>query len=72
MLEHRYNANDRNKDFMINHNESELRRPGIEPGSPDSQSNALPIGQTGRLAYTAKQPFIFIPNTVFSRTTAQW
>jgi hypothetical protein len=28
---------------MINHNESDLRRQGIEPGSPDSQSNALSI-----------------------------
>jgi hypothetical protein len=42
-------VNDRRKDFMINHNESDLRRPEIEPGSPDSPSKALPIELTGRL-----------------------
>jgi hypothetical protein len=36
MPEQRYSANDRRKDFMINHNESDTHRPGIEPGSPDS------------------------------------
>jgi hypothetical protein len=44
----RYSANDRRKDFIINHNESDLRCQGIEPGSPDSQSNALLIELTGR------------------------
>jgi hypothetical protein len=49
MPEQRYSANDRRKDFMINHNESDQRRPGIEPGSPDSQFNILSIELTGRL-----------------------
>jgi hypothetical protein len=43
-----YSANDRRKDSMINHDENDLRRPEIKPGSPDSQFNALPIGLTGR------------------------
>jgi hypothetical protein len=34
--------------FMINHIESDLHRPGIEHGSPDSQPNALPDGVTNR------------------------
>jgi hypothetical protein len=38
MPEQRYSANDRRKDNMINHNESDLRNPEIEPGSPNSQS----------------------------------
>jgi hypothetical protein len=42
----RYSVNDRRKDFMIYHNESDLHRPGIEPGSPDSLSNSLPIELT--------------------------
>jgi hypothetical protein len=29
MPEQRYSVNDRRKDFMINHNESDLHRPGI-------------------------------------------
>jgi hypothetical protein len=44
MPEQKYSANDRRKDFMINHNESEMYRPGIEPESPESQCNVL----TGR------------------------
>jgi hypothetical protein len=32
MTEQRYSANDRRKKFIINHNESDLHRPGIEPG----------------------------------------
>jgi hypothetical protein len=32
--EQRYSANDHRKDFMINHNESDLQRHGIEPISP--------------------------------------
>jgi hypothetical protein len=36
---------DRRKDLMINHNESELHRPGIESCSPDADSNTLPIVQ---------------------------
>jgi hypothetical protein len=28
---------------MINHSQNDLRNPGIEPGSPGSQSNALNI-----------------------------
>jgi hypothetical protein len=34
-----YIANNFTKDFIINHNESDLRRPGMEPGSPDSRSS---------------------------------
>jgi hypothetical protein len=34
---------DRRNDFIVNHNESDLRRPEIEPLLPDLQSNALPI-----------------------------
>jgi hypothetical protein len=45
MLEQRFSANDLGKDNMIKHNKSDLRRPGIEPGSPDSQSNALHIAR---------------------------
>jgi hypothetical protein len=41
-------ANENKKDFMINHNESYLNCSGIEPGPPDSQSNALTIELTGR------------------------
>jgi hypothetical protein len=41
MQEQRYSASDRRKDFMIDHYESDLRRPEIEPGSPNSQSNPL-------------------------------
>jgi hypothetical protein len=37
----------RRKDYMINHNESDLNRPGIEPTSSGSQSNALSIELTG-------------------------
>ena len=37
--------------FMINHNESDLLRPGIEPGTFDSQSNALSTELTGRALY---------------------
>jgi hypothetical protein len=33
---------------MINHNEYDLHRPGIEHGLPDSKPNALPIALTGR------------------------
>jgi hypothetical protein len=58
----RYSANDRRKDFMISHNKSDLRRPGIELRSPDSQSNAQPIELTGQLfdylPYLARQ---FVP-----------
>jgi hypothetical protein len=36
MAEQRNSANDRRKDFMIIHNECDLRRPRIEPGSPDA------------------------------------
>jgi hypothetical protein len=39
----------RKKDFVVNYNESDLYRLGIEPGSPDSLSNALPIELTGRI-----------------------
>jgi hypothetical protein len=44
-----YSVNDRRKDFIISHNESDQRHPWIELGSPDSQSNSLPIELTGRL-----------------------
>ena len=43
MLRQWYSVNDRIKNFIINHIESDLRGPGIEPGSLDSQSIALPI-----------------------------
>jgi hypothetical protein len=41
MPEQRYSANDLSKDFMINHMESDLHRPGIIPGLANSQSNTL-------------------------------
>jgi hypothetical protein len=41
MLEQRYSSIDRTQDFMINHNESDLRRLGMESGWPDSQPTAL-------------------------------
>jgi hypothetical protein len=43
MQERRYSANDSKKDFMVNHNKCDLRNSGIEPGSPYSKSNGLPI-----------------------------
>jgi hypothetical protein len=43
---------------MISRNKSELRRPIIEPGSPDLQSNALPIELTGRLLLMNMKAFI--------------
>jgi hypothetical protein len=46
MQEQWNSANDRRKNFMINNNEIVLRRPGIEPESPDSLSNAKPIEVT--------------------------
>jgi hypothetical protein len=46
MPEQKYSANDHRKDFMINHNESDLHYQGIKLGLPDSQSNALPIELT--------------------------
>jgi hypothetical protein len=44
-------VSDRRKEFMINHNESDIRRPGIELGSPDSQSSILPCEVTGQLRH---------------------
>ena len=40
-------ANDRRNNSMINHNKSDLYHPGIEPRSPDSYSNTLPIELIG-------------------------
>jgi hypothetical protein len=48
MSEQKYSAYEHRKECMINHNESDLHRLGIEPGSPDSQSNALPYDLTSR------------------------
>jgi hypothetical protein len=44
--EQRYIANNRRKDFMINHNKSNLLYLGIDNRSPDSLSNTLPIELT--------------------------
>jgi hypothetical protein len=52
MQAQRYCANDPRVDFMTDHNDSDLRRPGIEPGSPDSQFNAISIDFTGRVCYS--------------------
>jgi hypothetical protein len=37
------------KDFMINHNESDLHNSGMKPRSSVSHVSALPIELTGRL-----------------------
>jgi hypothetical protein len=56
MPEQRNSGNYRRKDFMINNNESDMHRPGIKPGSPDLQSNALylPTKLTGRFLSTSQ------------------
>jgi hypothetical protein len=46
MPEQRYRTNGGRKDFMINYNENDLHHSGIEPRSPYSQSNTLPIELT--------------------------
>jgi hypothetical protein len=43
MQEQRYSAKNSYKDFMVNHNKCDLRRPGIEPRLPDSKPNDLPF-----------------------------
>jgi hypothetical protein len=53
MPEHRYSANNSRKDFMINHK-------GIEPGSTNLQSNALPIKLTERLLWKLDKIFLLI------------
>jgi hypothetical protein len=49
MPEQRHIVNDCRKDFMINHNGSDLHHPGIEPESANSKAKALHIELTGWL-----------------------
>jgi hypothetical protein len=48
MPEQSCSSNDHRKNFMINHNENDRHRPGIELGSFDPHTNTQPLDPTGR------------------------
>jgi hypothetical protein len=53
MPEQRYSVNDHRKGYIINHNKSDLHRPGMEPPAAQFTVQALLIELTGRLDSTS-------------------